>query len=173
MAPWKVSPLGSSRETETEEGMNARSKILFGTLSLILAALAIPACNKHTQPSPVPVSVTVREFTVTLDRSSAPRGIVIFSVHNTGTVPHEFLVIKTDRAPNALPTEDNGSYLEDGPGTQLLEEIGEIAPGETKELSIDLGPGNHVLICNMVHVEEDGSEHSHYAMGMHTAFRVE
>ena len=154
--------------------MNAQSKTLIRTVSiLILGILATPACNKHTAPSPVPVSVTVREFNITLDRSSAPRGTVIFRVHNVGEDHHEFLVIKTDRAPNALPTEANGSYLEDGPGTQLLEEIEDIGPGETKELTIDLDPGNHVLICNMVHVEDDGEVEVHYAMGMRTAFRVE
>jgi hypothetical protein len=154
--------------------MTTRSKSWFGALSvLILTGLASLACNKHTAPSPVPVSVTVREFTIALDRSSAPRGTVIFRVHNTGEDHHEFLVIKTDRAPGALPTEANGSYLEDGPGTQLLEEIEDVGPGETKELSIDLDPGNHVLICNMVQVEDDGSTEVHYAMGMRTAFLVE
>ena len=154
--------------------MNRRSKIPIGTVSsFILAALTTLACNKHTAPSPVPVNVTVREFNITLDRSSAPRGTVIFRVRNAGEDHHEFLVIKTDRAPGALPTEANGSYLEDGPGTQLLEEINDIGPGETKELTIDLDPGNHVLICNMVHVEDDGSVEVHYALGMRTAFRVE
>jgi len=80
---------------------------------------------------------------------------------------------RTDRAPNALPTEDDGSYLEDGPGTQLLDEIEEIAPGDTKELSLDLAEGNYVLICNMVDVEDDGTVEVHYALGMRTAFRVE
>jgi hypothetical protein len=151
--------------------MSAGSMVRLSTL--VIAALAAASCNKHTAPSPVPVSVTVHEFSITLDRSSAPRGTVIFRVHNTGEDHHEFLVIKTDRAPANLPTEANGSYQEDGPGTQLLDEIDDIGPGETKELSIDLGPGNHVLICNMVHVEDDGSVEVHYAMGMRTAFVVE
>ena len=154
--------------------MSARSITLFRTVSsVVLAGLATMSCNKHTAPSPVPVSVTVREFNITLDRATAPRGTVIFRVHNVGEDHHEFLVIRTDRAPNALPTEADGSYLEDGPGTQLLEEIADIAPGETKELTIDLDPGSHVLICNMVHVEDDGSVEVHYALGMRTAFRVE
>ena len=117
---------------------------------------------------------TLRSFQIGLDRSSAPRGTVIFRAHNAGTDDiHEFLVIRTDRAPNALPTEDNGSYEENGPGTQLIDEIEEVAPGATQELSLDLTEGNYVLICNMVHVEDDGSVEVHYALGMHTAFRVE
>src|SRR4026207_1359682 len=119
--------------------MNIRSPFRFASLfSLVIAGLTSLACTKHTAPSPVPVAVTVREFNIALDRSSAPRGTVIFRVHNTGEDTHEFLVIRTDRAPGALPTEANGSYQEDGPGTQLLDEIEEVGPGQTKELSIDL-----------------------------------
>jgi len=155
--------------------MRTQSKLLIRVVPiLMLGALAVPACNDSTPPSPVPVNVTLRSFQIGLDRSSAPRGTVIFRAHNAGTDDiHEFLVIRTDRAPNALPTEDNGSYEENGPGTQLIDEIEEVAPGETQELSLDLTEGNYVLICNMVHVEDDGSVEVHYALGMHTAFRVE
>jgi hypothetical protein len=155
--------------------MKTRSKVLIWVLpTVMLGALAVTACNEHTAPSPVPVNVTLRSFNISLDRSSAPRGTIIFRARNGGTDDiHEFLVIKTDRAPSALPTEDDGSYEEDGPGTQLIDEIEEISPGETKELSLDLAEGNYVLICNMVHVEDDGSVEVHYALGMRTAFRVE
>jgi hypothetical protein len=155
--------------------MKKQSKVLIWALpTVMLGALVVLACNEHTAPSPVPVNVTLRSFNISLDRSSAPRGTVIFRVRNAGTEDiHEFLVIRTDRAPNALPTEDDGSYLEDGPGTQLLDEIEEINPGDTKELSLDLAEGNYVLICNMVHVEDDGTVEVHYALGMRTAFRVE
>jgi hypothetical protein len=97
---------------------------------------------------------------------------VTFHVTNAGTVPHEFLVIKTDRAPDALPTEPNGSYQENGPGTQLLDEIDGIDPGQSKDLVIDLDDAKYVLICNMVH-EVSGTVIAHYARGMRTAFRVD
>jgi hypothetical protein len=115
----------------------------------------------------------LREFNITLDRASAPRGTVIFHVTNSGEDTHEFLVIRTDRAPDALPTEADGSYQEDGPGTQLLEEIEAIPPGATRDLTIDLTEGSHVIICNMVMTEEDGTVEVHYALGMRTAFRVD
>jgi len=155
--------------------MRTQSKLLIIALPIVMVgALSVTACNDHTAPSPVPVNVTLRSFNISLDRSSAPRGTVVFRAHNAGTDDiHEFLVIKTDRAPNALPTEDDGSYLENGPGTTLIDEIDEVAPGATRELSLDLAEGNYVLICNMVHVEDDGSVEVHYALGMRTAFRVE
>lgn len=142
-------------------------------LLLIGAAAATLSCNSHTEPSPVPIAVTVREFNIGLDHASAPRGVVIFSVHNTGEDHHEFLVIKTDLAPGNLPTEDDGSYHENGAGTQLLDEIEDVGPGETKELRIRLDPGHHVLICNMVQIEDDGSVEVHYMEGMRVQFNVE
>ena len=154
--------------------MRRQSKVLIWALPAIMAGtLGAVSCNDSTAPSPVTVNVTLREFNITLDRASAPRGPVIFHVTNAGEDTHEFLVIRTDRAPDALPTEANGSYQENGPGTQLLQEIEEVPPGASRDLTIDLTEGSHVLICNMVMTEADGTVEVHYALGMHTAFRVE
>jgi uncharacterized cupredoxin-like copper-binding protein len=117
------------------------------------------------------VDVTLAEFSVTPNQPSAPPGHVTFHVTNNGEDMHEFLVIKTDLAPDMLPTEANGSYEEDGPGTDLLDEIELVPSGESRDLGIDLEAGHYVLICNMVHVEEDGVE-VHYQLGMRTAFTV-
>jgi len=66
-------------------------------------------------------------------------------------------VIKTDLAPDALPKESNGSYQENGPGTSLLDEIDEVDPGQSKDLTISLDNAKYVLICNMVHVEANSA----------------
>ena len=154
--------------------MKTQSKLLIGALPVIMAGtFGVTACNDSTAPSPVTVNVTEREFNIALDRASAPRGTVIFHVTNVGADTHEFLVIRTDRAPNALPTEANGSYQENGAGTSLLDEIDEVDPGQSKDLTISLDNAKYVLICNMVHVAADGSQDAHYARGMRTAFRVD
>ena len=154
--------------------MGKQSKILIRALPAILAGtLGAVACNDSTAPSPVTVNVTQREFNISLDRASAPRGTVIFHVTNNGEDTHEFLVIRTDRAPNDLPTEANGSYQENGPGTQLIDEIDEVPPGATRDLTVNLTEGNHVIICNMVMTEPDGTVEVHYQLGMRTAFRVD
>jgi uncharacterized cupredoxin-like copper-binding protein len=134
-------------------------------------ARAVP--TRTPTPIPTTVNVTLKEFSVTPDVSSAPAGHINFHVSNIGEDMHEFLVIRTDLAPDMLPTEANGSYLEDGPGTDLLDEIDLVPSGESRDLGIDLTPGNYVLICNMVHTEDNGDIEVHYQLGMHTAFTVQ
>ena len=43
-------------------------------------------------------------------------------------------------------------------------EIGEIKPGTTGTVTLDLAPGQYVLVCNLP---------KHYAQGMRVAFTVE
>ena len=139
-------------------------------LAVAATGLFFIACTESADKAST-VNVTLREFSVTPDVSKADHGTVTFHVNNTGTLTHEFLVIRTDLAASALPTEANGSYLEDGPGTHLLDEIEEVPPGQTKDLSLDLSEGNYVLICNMV-MTEGNTTHAHYSLGMRTSFTV-
>jgi hypothetical protein len=152
--------------------MTTRSKILaYISVSILGSALMGLGCNDADSVSAV--NVTLREFSVTPDQTTVPSGTVTFHVTNSGTVDHEFLVIRTDLAADRLPTEADGSYAEDGTGTRLLDEIEDMAPGQTRDLSLNLDDGNYVLICNMVMTDSSGTVISHYAQGMRTAFRVD
>ena len=133
---------------------------------LALAVLALPACGGGA------VDVTLREFEVAPAQDSASADSVTFSVANEGAETHEFVVIKTDLAPEALPTAEDGSVDEEGGGIEVIGEIEDIAAGDTQETTLDLDAGSYVLICNLVE-EEDGQVESHYQEGMHTAFTVE
>ena len=151
-------------------------------VTLVAMALAIAACGPAggggespegtaSIPGGTPVKVTLSEYSVVTDIANAPAGTVTFHVTNEGPNDiHEFVVILADDlAPDALPTLDDGSVdLENGEGVDEIEEIEEIAVGESKDLTVSLEIGDYVLICNMV---EDGE--SHYQEGMHTAFNVE
>jgi uncharacterized cupredoxin-like copper-binding protein len=119
------------------------------------------------------VDVTVQEFAVLPATDSAPAGDVTFSVNNTGPEDtHEFVVFQTDLAPDALPTAPDGSVDEEGEGVQLIDEIEDIAVGDTPTLTVSLDAGSYVLICNIV--EDEGDETIvHYQQGMRTAFTVE
>ncbi|NUO54174.1 MAG: hypothetical protein HOV80_35450 [Polyangiaceae bacterium] len=148
-----------------------------------LAGASLVGCNDDTDDndndndnnnnvSGQAVEVTEQEFMIMLNRASVSPGTVTFQVTNAGTEKHEFLVIRTDFAPDALPTEANGSYMENGPGTEIIKTIEDIEPGQTENLTVDLAAGAYVLICNRVETESNGEVVSHYAHGMRTGFQV-
>jgi uncharacterized cupredoxin-like copper-binding protein len=117
------------------------------------------------------VDVTLQEFSVIPSQDSAPAGSITFQVENTGPDDvHEFVVIKTDLAPEALPTDENGAVLEEGEGMEVIDEIEDIAVGETPSLTVELDAGSYALICNIF---EEAEQEAHYTMGMRTAFTVE
>lgn len=126
-------------------------------------------------PGPVPagatvVEVTLKEWEIIAGSASAPAGQIYFRVANAGpNHPHEFVVIRSDLAPDALPVKD-GKVPEDD--VELVDEIEPFAVGSTGSLTLDLDPGNYVLICNITETE-DGQIESHYELGMRTAFVVE
>jgi uncharacterized cupredoxin-like copper-binding protein len=111
------------------------------------------------------VSVDLQEWAVVPDSDEGPPGEVTFSVHNVGSETHEFVVIKTDIDPIELPTEPDGSVSESADGMEIVDEIEDINPGTNPDLTVDLDPGQYVLICNVVEGDE-----SHYQNGMRTSF---
>jgi uncharacterized cupredoxin-like copper-binding protein len=86
---------------------------------------------------------------------------VTFNISNEGPSTHEFVIIKSDDAPDALPTKD-GEVEEDK--LDAVDEQEDIAPGTTAELTTELEAGSYVIICNIT---------GHYEAGMRTAFTVD
>jgi uncharacterized cupredoxin-like copper-binding protein len=106
------------------------------------------------------VSATEMDFSITLSSSTAPAGSVTFNITNNGPSTHEFVVIQTDDAPDALPVK-NGTV--DESGLTIVDENEAVVPGTTVPLSVDLKAGSYVIICNVS---------GHYQSGMHTGFTV-
>jgi uncharacterized cupredoxin-like copper-binding protein len=111
--------------------------------------------------------------TVVPSPASVSGGDITFVVKNTGTVPHELVVLKTDTPFDKLPVSDSGDppapvttgadKVDEGPS---VGETGDpnLAAGETRTFTIkNMTPGNYVLVCNLA---------GHYAMGMRAAFTV-
>jgi uncharacterized cupredoxin-like copper-binding protein len=153
-------------------------------LTVLVAGLALVACGDE-EPSGAPatqaatttarttVEVTLQEFSVTPAPKSAPAGQVTFEAKNTGPKdPHELVVIKTDLAPDALPTTSEGKVDEKGAAIEAIGEIEEFKVGEARSKAFDLTAGSYVLICNVVE-EENGKTEAHYQQGMRTGFTVE
>jgi len=141
----------------------------FGATILTLASLGLAACGGEAAT----VEVQVQEWAVIPAEDVVPAGEMTFDVENTGPDhPHEFMVIRTDLAPDALPAAEDGSVDEEGEGIEVIGEIEEFAPGETRSSTFDLEAGNYVLICNLVEGHE-GEMMVHYSLGMRVPFTVE
>jgi hypothetical protein len=115
------------------------------------------------------VAVTLDEWRVAPDRSTAPAGAVYFLADNVGDDPHELVVVRTDLAPDALPVEE-GAVPEDE--VDIVDEIEPFAPGSKASAVFNLTPGKYVLFCNIAE-EENGELESHYELGMRTGFTVQ
>jgi uncharacterized cupredoxin-like copper-binding protein len=127
--------------------------------------LAMSACSSSSSSSSSAggtggIPVTEKDFSIALGSSTATAGDVTFNISNEGPSAHEFVVVKTDLAPDALPVKDN-EVEED-----QLDAIGEqedIAPSTSTDLSLTLEPGSYVVFCNIT---------GHYESGMHAGLTV-
>ncbi|MDQ2940940.1 MAG: hypothetical protein M3R05_01985 [Chloroflexota bacterium] len=139
------------------------------TATALLAVLSACGGTGTTQttatPKPTPgsstVAVTLTEFAIALDHATAAAGPITFRVTNTGSIEHEFVVLKTDLAPSVLP---GGSKVpEDAAGITIVDEVEGMASGAKADLKVTLQPGHYVLLCNI---------EGHNMGGMHAAFEV-
>ena len=135
-------------------------------LALVFALVALRGESDEARAAPAPqattVQVTLQQYSVTANPSSAPTGDVDFVASNNGSISHELVVIRTDLAPGALPVV-GGQVDESGAGVQVVDEIPPFAPGTQQTASVNLASGAYVLICNVP---------GHYQLGMRTGFTV-
>ena len=145
------------------DGNDPTGEVALPTSSSLSAAAAATAS---------PVLVRRDEFKVTPSRVSVKAGSVRFMVLNQGTEMHEFVVVKTELSADELPTNEDGSFDEEGEGVEVIDEIEDIDPHDLATLDVSLEAGHYIILCNRVEVEEDGEVESHFAMGMHADLEV-
>ena len=136
------------------------------TLAIAVALLVMPllagCASRSTKVSEVSYKINFDK-----DGKDLPGGDFTFVVTNDSTdQAHEFVIFQTDLPEDQLPTNTDGSVDEEGQGVTHIDEVEDIAPGESKTLKVNLPPGNYVALCNLT----DPS--SHYQAGMHWAFTV-
>jgi len=148
---------------------------------LLLAAVALVACGgDDSAPAPAAttapaatasadddheegatIDVTLGEWAVAVGEDHVHSGEIVFSISNEGAVPHEFVVVDSDLAANALPTEGG---IVDEAQVEVIGRAAEMAGAGTAELSLNLAAGSYVLICNVP---------AHYDLGMRVALTIE
>ena len=162
------------RKTETSFSIFAVFALLLslGTLIAVAAKLQSKPTVTVTNPAPVaaapattpaalPTSATERltEMKITGSASTVAAGKVKFNVVNAGAAPHEFVVLKTPTPAGQLKTDAAGKADESG----NIGETGDMKPGASKTLALNLAPGHYALVCNLP---------GHYKAGMYADLTV-
>ena len=128
------------------------------------------ACTPAGDPSTAPshVAVALKDFTIEPATTSVAAGKVAFDATNSGTHPHEIVVVE-GVTPDGLPRVDDGSIDEDKlPAGAAVGELEAFAPGNACSAVLDLAPGSYTLFCNVVGQPEG----AHAKLGMVTTLTV-
>lgn len=129
----------------------------------LVALLVVASCAEQGPAVDVTkgqIGAELRDHTVTLTSQEVRAGEVTFVVRNRGGQAHNFVVIRTDLAPDKLAV--------DQPTQKASEEgrvggLGDMDPGKGGNLRLDLAPGHYLVICNVP---------THYQLGMRTELTV-
>jgi uncharacterized cupredoxin-like copper-binding protein len=137
--------------------------VVLGALLALAGALSPGAASADGT-----VGVELSEFAIAADASTVEAGAVTFNIDNVGSFGHELIVIRTDLAPDALPTAGEGQADE-----AQLDVVAEARPpfdgGTSQTLTANLTAGNYLLVCN---VFNDAFPPGHYGRGMVTSLTV-
>lgn len=108
------------------------------TLSLAVTALALAAPALASRHAATKVTVTAgkpTEFGFVLSKKKVPAGKVAFTVHNGGSIPHDFKVCTSPKGGLADSCK--------GTGTKLID------PGASAKLTLTLAKGRHEYLCTV------------------------
>jgi uncharacterized cupredoxin-like copper-binding protein len=137
--------------------------------AVLMAGALMAACAAAPSKD---IKATLEEWKITLNPTAGAAGEVTFTISNQGEKDHEFVIVRTDLAPDNLPTvadgEEAGTVDEEGAGIEAVDELEDIKAGtDNNVLTVTLTAGNYVIFCN-VHDQDL----VHCQKGMHTAFSV-
>jgi uncharacterized cupredoxin-like copper-binding protein len=143
-----------------------RRLVLFVVLALGGALVA--ACSSDSSDKSVDVAVT--EYSLKPSPAHVDAGNVEIKVKNSGSLTHEFVVVRADSVAS-LPVAKDGSVDEDKIAeTDKMGELEDIASGASKSKTFDLPAGNYVMFCNVV--DEGPPKVVHFHKGMSSQFTV-
>jgi hypothetical protein len=141
----------------------------FLVLGGAISALLLTACSDNDGGGEL--TVTLDEWSIAVDKESLPEGPIELTIKNEGEREHDLVIVRTDIAPDELPTETDGSVDLGAPDVEEVHSIEDIEDGDETGRTYDLDPGNYVFIDNRVE-DVDGEEVAYYEQGMRAAFEV-
>jgi uncharacterized cupredoxin-like copper-binding protein len=144
------------------------------TAAIAVLAFALAGCGgnessggptkhvSHAAPSPVKVSghttVSMTEFAFKPNALATTAGKLKVTAKNDGSTAHEFMLLRTKKAPDALPVKQGVASV-----TGAVGEIPEQKPGASASHTFKLKAGRYVFICNLP---------GHYQAGMYGGLTV-
>ena len=120
---------------------------------LVAVLILATACTAASSPSAstasastTAISATLKEYSIKLSAATAAPGTVTFTVTNSGTMVHEFVVLKTDIKAADLPLT-NGAVTEDD--YTSMGEVADLAAGASGTMTATMTAGHYAIICNL------------------------
>ena len=98
----------------------------------------------------------IAHMRVTLDRETLAPGRVTFEAVNASkALKHEVVVVR-ERGAGELPIDAQHDRINER-AVRRLGEIADLAPGKTGKLTLNLGPGTYLLLCDEPGHYQDGA----------------
>jgi uncharacterized cupredoxin-like copper-binding protein len=126
----------------------------------LLAAVGTATALAHSSMSTATVKAKEVEWAITPTPKTAKHGKITFVVTNKGKLPHEFLVVRSNKAPGKLPVKGTKAVLK---GIPVVGKLATFKPGATKKLTVTLKAGKYILLCNIA---------AHYKAGQYGGFKA-
>jgi len=134
-----------------------KKKVALAACTVLLAAV-LAACGG----GPASVDVTMTDYEMLLSVNPVKAGEITFHIQNDSEITvHEFVVVQTDMLAADLPVGED--LLVDESLFTPVDEVEDLAAGDSADLTVTLEPGHYILLCNIP---------GHYKLGMHTDFTV-
>jgi len=135
----------------------------------VVTAAEYDAWIAENKPKPAaaatgPIAGTVEEWKITISAAEHVAGSVTFNLANQGSIPHEFIVVRSDKsATELLELVDPATNRLDEAILDVVGEQPEFDPGSPGSVTLDLPPGRYILMCNI---------EGHYKAGMYTELEI-
>jgi uncharacterized cupredoxin-like copper-binding protein len=114
---------------------------------------------KPTPPASGAIDGTEKEWEIKISAAKHVPGSITFNLMNNGTIPHEFLVVRTDKtAAELLNDVDPATNRIDEALLDVIDEQPEYEAGAPGSVTVDLPVGHYVVMCNI---------EGHYKNGMY------
>lgn len=111
-----------------------------------------------------PIDGTVKEWEIAISASKHVAGSITFNLANEGSIPHEFLVVRSDKpAADLLELVSAETNRLDEELLDVIGEQPEWEPGAPGSVTLDLSPGTYVVMCNIA---------GHFKNGMYADLEI-